>query len=356
MKKHFFALILVLAIVLTSCSDGAVFEDGKQGSNSRDLVKVYFYPEESRGLHADYTGYDLVYLLTATPNFARGGRTIVGTVSREEFAPDNQNSFVAGYFEKGEWTFKVEAALKTGVNTYFVLADDEKEKELISSDTATVAFDLVDKSTEGDKGNVLISVKVPRLSLPGDESTYGVTLKVKVDGGTATDFTKPTPSSDDEGTDLLLFTGKLEDLDGGCHSIEFEYLLGGTSISKEIVEVRVVNGVESTVSGTMLGGKYAKSTITVSYATEAWSMELSSDATNDTVLKNVDATVTCSVTNGGSSIAYDWFVDGSPITVDKDKTSTKFKSSAPGVFSVTCVVTIGNVSKSETMYIYVNDK
>lgn len=360
MKKRIILFVLSAAVlVFASCSLSAE-ADKKSSGDEKGLVKVMFHQVQTKALDVGYKDAEVVYFLSATPNFQRP-HEIVGKVENQMLSTKKGSSYDGGYFEQGDWKFVLNAKYKIKgqgeTATYSdVFATQTIDSYEISSTHKDVSFSLQNCINAGDTGNLVFDIMVPRVSDKVSES-YGVKLTVTVDG-TPTDLvneytnaTLATSIPEATVTDLLEFTGTVENIPAGYHTVQFEYSYNGEKICGQTVDVRIVKDVDASISGTILTGEYISGTITVTYASDSWTNNLTRTGAESSVTSGTEITFTNTVT-GGSPTSRQWYRDGALLTGETGET-LKWTPTSQGVFSITCVTKVGNISKSATMNVTV---
>lgn len=356
MKKSLLICISVLLLcVLASCNMGYDADsDVSQGGKS--LVKVSFEQTKTKAMSTSYGDMKLTYHLKAEPKFNHEKATVVGAVSDQVLTKDKDDKWVAGYFEQGRWDFTLTAVLSDGESDSEIVAQASLPNVLITPTNNTIPFVLTDV-VSGESGNINFSIKVPRLSNAVAEGNYGIKLEVFVDTNAtaAATFTTATLDADN---DLLLVEGKAEGIDVGFHNIKLVYTVGTETICSQVVAVRVIDGAEATVTGSMLNGAYASGNITVEYPADTLTVSIKGNPESCYVKPGVTLALTGSINGTLNNATYKWYVDGKVAEtedVSADGKTYNFASSTQGVFSITCVVSNGTIMKSNSVYVEVSD-
>ena len=343
MKNAKVITMMFLAAILAACSSGG----GDSAIPDDDPVAVRLSVEMpdsgmARAVASDCNFNNLSYYYTAVPQWAGADyNTVAGTVSAmREFT----NGGYLGTFQPGYWLFSVEVRNTVEDVTSVVYAGSAYS--YINSGSTSVSVNV---SASDGTGTVDITVYIPTasendsldISYSGTAGASGISADSAriTEPGTYqhyTRFSKAVPNLPAGG-----YTFLLDYNDGTTQSSLSGGLIGGAT-----VDVNVVAGATTTITGTIEGGVFREMVpmvITPGFSVLSMTQEDTPAGTmgfpGATVAQaETDATysVSCTPKTGTVINSYDWYLN-SVLQVTGDSTYTL--NVPAGKYVLTCVVT-----------------
>lgn len=343
MKNAKVITMLFLTVVLAACSSG-----GGSATPDDNPVAVRLSVETpdssgSRTVASDNNVNNLSYFYTAVPQWANAGYdNISGTVSTmREFT----NGGYLGTFQPGYWLFSVEVRNTVADVTSVVYAGSAYT--YINSGSTSVSVNV---STSDGTGTVDITVYVPTASeneslainYSGTTGASGISAEATrvTESGVYqhyTRFFKTIPNLPAGG-----YTFLLDYSDGTTQSSLSGGLVGGAS-----VEVNVVAGATTTITGTIEGGMFREvSPMVITPGFSILTMTQGGDTPAGT-MGNPGATVaqadtdtvysvSCIPKAGTAINSYEWYLN----SVLQESSNSTYTLNAPsGKYVLTCVIT-----------------
>ncbi len=338
-------VLVVMAMLFASCSSGLSKDAEGEGGASTKTVSVYL------GVAVEGTGAQktisnntdlssLTYWYKANPNWTQD-RPIHGDTGANFILIPNYSAGAAprdlGNFTAGDWTFYVEvrkgdAVIYSGDDTYTLYTGHTSPEITVTPDgTGT--------------GTISISVKVP---------TTGAHESLSVIAAPGGGIVMSRVGSADG---LTTFTGTKGSLTPGAYTLTFRYTDESTTAVTEgaAQAVTVFAGQTSNITGTIDGGKWHPTTITINSPGINYTSLL--PASGHRTPNDPSAyTVTASATSAqGNEITYQWFVNGVS-QGDPSATATyDFTNNDYGLYDITCAAidATAGVTAFKTIYVQV---
>ena len=337
-------VLVVMAMLFASCSSGLSKDAEGEGGASTKTVSV------SLGVAVEGTGAQktisnntdlssLTYWYKANPNWTQD-RPIHGDTGANFVLIPNYSVGAApkniGNFTAGDWTFYVEvrkgdAVIYSGDDTYTLYTGHTSPEITVTPDgTGT--------------GTISISVKVP---------TTGAseTLSVVAEPGGGVVMTRVGSAGG-----LTTFTGTKSSLTPGAYTLTFGYTDQGGAVTEGAAQaVTVFAGQTSNITGTIDGGKWHPTTITINSPGINYTSLL--PASGHRTPNDPSAyTVTASATSAqGNEITYEWFLNGTSVQGPNTTATYDFTGNNYGLYDITCAAidATAGVTAFKTIYVQV---
>ena len=318
-------VLVVLAVLFASCSNG-MSESSAEGGSSAQKVMVSLGVDvegsaSQKAISGDTDLSSLTYWYCATHNWVQD-RPVHGDTDGEFILIPNYSTGAApkglGYFTAGSWTFDVE--VRKGSDKIYSGSVDYNIYTGHASPVITVTPDGT------GTGSISITVKVPTT---GEHESLAVTGT-----GTAGAVTMTRTGT---AAGLTTFTGTSAGITPGAYTFMFRYTDESGAVTEGTAQaVTIFAGQTSTISGTIDGGKWHSSQITVN-APGITGYTLSAAADAVSVAPNTNLVYTASATSAqGNTIKYQWFVNGVS-QGDASTTATyTFNEENYGMYYITC--------------------
>lgn len=322
MKKRtlIMTVLVVMAMLFASCSSH--LSEGENGSSSKTVsvslgVDVEGGVQKTISTDTDLSG--LTYWYKANHNWTQD-RDVHGDTGDNFVLIPNYSAGDApknlGYFTAGEWKFYVE--VRKGSNVVYSGNVDYTIYTSHASPVITVTPDGT------GKGTIDITVKVPTTG--ANES-----LTVSCSAG---DVTMTRQGSVDG---LTTFKGSKNDLAPGAYTFTFRYTDEGEQETEGAAQaVTIFAGQTSTITGTIDGGKWHSSQITINApGITGYTLKAAGDATS--VAPGTDLVYTASAASAqGNTIKYQWFVNGVSQGDPSTTATYTFNETDYGMYEISC--------------------
>ena len=338
-------VLVVMAMLFASCSNG-LGEKTDEGGASTQTVSVSLSVELEGAAQKTISGGtalgDLTYWYCATHKWTQD-RPVHGDTAGEFILIPNYTAGAAprglGNFTAGEWTFDVQV---------------RKGSAIIYSGTADYtiytghASPAVTVTTHGTgSGYVDITVKVPTTG--ANES-----LSVNYTGGSPANMTRSGTASS-----LTTFTKNIGPLTPGAYTFTFVYTdESGAETEGASQAVTVFAGQTSSITGTIDGGQWHSSRITIN-APGITGFTLTAAGSATSVAPSTNLVYTASASSAqGNTIKYQWFVNGVSQGAASTTPTFTFNESGYRMYDVTCsaIDETAKVIQSLSLYVQVGYK
>ena len=338
-------VLVVMAMLFASCSN-SLGEKTDEGGTSTQTVSVSLGVEieggaqKTIGTDTDLDG--LTYWYKANHNWTQD-RPVHGDTGANFILIPNYSVGAApknlGNFTAGEWTFYVEvrkgdAVIYSGNTDYTIYTGHASPEVTVTPDgTGT--------------GTVDITVKVP---------TTGASevLSVSYTGGSPANMTRSGTASS-----LTTFTKTISSLAPGAYTFTFQYTDQSGAVTEGASQaVTVFAGQTSSITGTIDGGKWHSSQITIN-APEITGFTLTAAGSATSVAPSTNLVYTADATSAlGNTITYQWFVNGVSQGAASTTPTFTFNNANYGMYDVTCsaIDATAKIIKSLSLYVQVGYK
>ena len=344
-------VLVVMAMLFASCSSH-LSEGDAEGGSSAKTVSVYLGVDVEgnvqKTIGSDTNLDGLTYWYCATHNWVQD-RPVHGDTNGQFILIPNYSVGAApknlGNFTAGEWTFDVEvrkgsAVIYSGSLDYTLYTGHVSPEVTVTPDgTGT--------------GKISITVKVPAtgganpveheaLSVIGSGECGGVTM---------------TRSGYADG--LATYTGTKAGLAPGAYTFTFRYTDEGNAVTEGAAQaVTIFAGQTSNITGTIDGGKWHSSQITINApGITGFTLEAAADAVS--VAPSTELVYTASATSAqGNTIKYQWFINGTDQGDPSTTPTFTFSNGTCGMYVITCAAIdeTAKVTESQSLYVEVGYK
>jgi len=241
-----------------------------------------------------------VYQYKATPLWV--GEDVIniqGTQSEWTTLPQNGN---LGSFAQGRWEFAVQVFSSTGTGLYQGVT-----QHYITAGSNTISLSLTRYT--GGSGNMAITITSPSVS-DNDKLIikYGLSSDMSTAIATHEDASKTSSGTGENRTST--FSKSLSGLQSGIYWVSLAYNNGVNDVGGAITVVEVVDGEESTVTGTIETGEWQTCSISTS-GIKQFGVIVQPPNSESSVMSGEDIIFTCTKTAGSEDIvSYSWYVEG----------------------------------------------
>ena len=340
--KVLMTVLVVLAVLFASCSNGMSKDDASGAAHSEKVMVSLGVDVEGaasqKTISTDTNLDGMTYWYKATHKWDQD-RPVHGDTPDFVLIPKYSSGSQAqiGYFTAGTWLFEVEV---------------RKGNDVIYSG---------DKITNIYTGNVNIGVTVT----PDDTGTGTISISVKVPTTGAHESLSVIAapgggivmSRVGSANGLTTFTGTKGSLTPGAYTLTFRYTDESTTAVTEgaAQAVTVFAGQTSNITGTIDGGKWHPSTITINAPGINYTSLL--PASGHRTPNDPSAyTVTASATSAqGNEITYEWFLNGTSVQGPNTTATYDFTNNDYGLYDITCAAidATAGVAARKTIYVQV---
>ena len=317
--------LVVMAMLFASCSSH--LSDAEGGSSSKTVsvslgVDVENGVQKTISTDTDLSG--LTYWYKANHNWQQD-RPVHGDTGDNFVLIPNYSAGDApknlGYFTAGEWTFYVE--VRKGSD---VIYSGNVDYTIYTSHASPVITVTPDGT---GKGTIDITVKIPAT---GGEEPEKESLAVSCSAG------EVEMERTGYANGLATYTGSKNDLAPGAYTFTFRYTDEGGEITEGAAQaVTIFAGQTSTITGTIDGGKWHSSQITINApGITGYTLKAAGDATS--VAPSTNLVYTASAASAqGNTIKYQWFVNGvSQGNPSATATTYTFNKTEYGMYEISC--------------------
>ncbi|MBR0319087.1 MAG: hypothetical protein IJQ86_07340 [Spirochaetia bacterium] len=348
MKKVLTITALLMAVMLV-CSCG-----GSGGSAEDNApVRVSFAvetPHESLAKIAsvDTPNTTFTYWYKAVPQWTGADFTAIQGSTDDEFV--EITNYAAGkdigLFAQGSWKFYAQVKAN-GVVLYESSATPAVT--YINSSSTRVVLDVTRTAGQGT-ANVTIAIEAPDTGAsPNLTASYSgqASGNVTISKVAATEHT---------GGGWSRYTGTAEGLASGSYLFTLTTTDGTNTVGGAVLAFDIIPGVNRAITGTIENGVFQTALITINVPTFTMSVTAANGATS--VAKNTALVYTCtaSATNITGNIAYQWYVNNTPVASNGTSSTYSFSQATPGYYYVTCKAYIdGKVAGSQSLKVTVTN-
>ena len=349
MKRGFLIMtvLVVLAVLFASCSNG-MSESSAEGGSSAQKVMVSLGVDvegsaSQKAISGDTDLSSLTYWYCATHNWVQD-RPVHGDTDGEFILIPNYSAGAnLGYFTAGSWTFAVEVRkgsdkIYSGSVDYNIYTGHASPEVKVTPDTT------------GAKGTITFNVQVPAT---GGETPEHEALIVWVNGSGEGVTVSRTGYADG----LATYEGSKPNLDPGAYTVTFKYMDEGNVNTEGAAQaVNVFAGQTSNITGTIDGGKWHPSTITINAPGINYTSLTPTSAYRRPGDPNSTDFTAVAASAQGNPITYEWYINGVGQGLNADELN--FSRNDCGMYDITCTVTdtTANVTASKTVYVQVGYK
>ena len=344
--------LLMAALLVFSCANGG----GSDSDNSP--VKVSFNVETPHEDIAKIASVDtpnttFTYWYKAVPQWTGADFTAIQGSTNDAFV--EITNYAAGkdigLFAQGSWKFYAQVKAN-GVVLY--------------ESSATPAVTYIN-STDLVEGKKNITLDVTRTAGQGSAD---VTIAIEApDTGTAPKLTasysgqadgtvtiSKVAATEHTGGGWSRYTGTAEGLASGSYLFTLTTNDGTNDVGGAVLAFDIIPGVNRAITGTIENGVFQTALITINVPTFTMSVSAANGATS--VTKNTALVYTCtaSATNITGNIAYQWYVNNTPVASNGTSSTYSFKQATPGYYYVTCKAYIdGKAAGSQSLKVTVTN-
>lgn len=340
-------VLVIMAMLFASCSNGL---SGKtdEGEASTKTVSVSLGVEVEGGAAQKTIGSDtnldgLTYWYCATHNWVQD-RPVHGDTNGQFILIPNYSVGAApknlGNFTAGEWTFDVEvrkgsAVIYSGSVDYTIYTGHASPVITVTPDgtgTGTISISVKVPATGGAN-----PVEHEALSVVGSGECGGIVM---------------TRSGYADG--LATYTGSKAGLAPGAYTFTFRYTDEGNAVTEGAAQaVTIFAGQTSNITGTIDGGKWHSSQITIN-APGITGFTLTAAADAVSVAPSTELVYTASATSAqGNTIKYQWFINGTDQGVPSTTPTFTFSNGTCGMYVITCAAIDETAKVTESLSLYV---
>lgn len=346
--KLMLTVLVVLAMLFASCSSHLKEGDAEGGSSAKVVsvsLGIDVEGNVQKTISTDTNLDGLTYWYCATHNWTQqrpvhgdtGGEFILIPNYSVGAAPKNLGNFTAG-----EWTFDVEVRKGTSV-----IYSGSVDYTLYTGHTSPAVTVTPDGT---GKGTIHILVKVPATggATPGHES-LSVT---SAEGGV-------TMTRTGYADGLATYEGTKGNLTPGPYTFWFRYTDEGNTVTEGAAQaVTIFAGQTSNITGTIDGGKWHSSSITIN-APGIATYSLTAAGTATSVAPSTPLLYTCTATSAqGNALTYQWFINGTDQGAASADNTFSFSNGTCGMYIISCsaIDATAGVTYSESLYVEVGYK
>ena len=360
MKKFVTVMAVLMAIALVcSCSSGGSDSDSS-------AVRVSFNVETPHEDIAKVAAVDsptasFTYWYAAIPQWTGSDfATIQGATGGTNAEPTFKqiNNYAAnadiGLFAQGSWKFY--AQVKSG-NTVIYQSE---------TTPANVPITYINSTDLNQQGKKQISLNVTRTT----NGTATVTIAIEApDTGAAPSLTasysgqgsgnvtiSKVAATEHTGGGWSRYTGTASGLATGSYLFTLTTTDGTNPVGGAVLAFDVIAGVDREIKGTIENGVWQTTLITINVPTFTMSIAAAGSATS--VAKNTTLKYTCTASkeNMDGTIAYQWYVNNTPVAQNGTSATYDFSQANPGYYYVTCKAYIdGKAVGSHTLPVTVTN-
>ncbi len=372
MKRGFLMMtvLVVLAVLFASCSNG-MSKDDASGAVSGEKVMVNFGVDQEGFAQniisgGSDVGSDFTYWYKANHNWTQDpSRPVHGDTGENFVLIPNYTSgsqVALGYFTAGQWTFY--AQVKKGSN---IVYSGSAPYNIFTGHVSPVV--TVTPDTTG-VGTISITVKVPTTGprpadhplAPAGVGEYHESLSVYA----TPNIPSFTLTATDRTGNLTTFTGSKENLTPGAYTIGLRYTDESGAVTEGAAQaVTVYAGATASITGTIDGGKWHSSQITINAPDIIdFTLSAAAGATSKTPIGTLTYTASARSAQG-NALKFEWFKNGisqgdaaagSQVNPGDPYTSTfDFTEGTYGMYDIACAAIdeTGKVAEAMSLYVQV---
>lgn len=373
--KLMMTVLVVLAVLFASCSNGMSKDDSEGGSSAKTVMVSLGVDTEgfAQKIISDGSdlGNDFTYWYKAKHNWTQDpSRPVHGDTGENFVLIPNYTSgskVSLGYFTAGQWTFyarvmKGSTIVYSGSAPYNIFTNHASPEVIVAPDTT-------------GKGTLSITVKVPTTGprAPDPENPglaeVGEYHEALVINATPTIEALLLTPDRSAGDNLTTFTGSKGNLTPGAYTIGFRYTDESGTITEGAAQaVTIYAGATTSITGTIDGRKWHSSQITIK-APDIIEFDLSAadGATSKTPSGTLRYTASAKSAQG-NALKFEWFINGisqgaaaagSQASPEAPYTSTFDLSSGYtptyGMYDIACAAIdeTGKVAEAKSLYVEV---
>ena len=348
MKKVLTITALLMAVMLV-CSCG-----GSGGSAEDNApVRVSFAvetPHESLAKIAsvDTPNTTFTYWYKAVPQWTGADFTAIQGSTNNAFVQitDYEDDKDIGLFAQGSWKFYAQVKAN-GVVLYE--SDADPEVTYINASNTSVTLDVTRTAGQGT-ANVTIAIEAPDT---GDSPNLTASYSGQASGNVTISKVAATEHT---GGGWSRYTGTATGLASGSYLFTLTTTDGTNTVGGAVLAFDIIPGVNRAITGTIENGVFQTALITINVPT--FTMEVTAANSATSVAKNTALVYTCtaSATNITGNIAYQWYVNNTPVASNGTSSTYSFSQATPGYYYVTCKAYIdGKVAGSQSLKVTVTN-
>jgi len=367
--KVLMTVLVVLAVLFASCSNG-MSKDDASGAASGEKVMVSLGVDQEGFAQKTISdgsdlGNDFTYWYKANHNWTQV-RPVHGDTGENFVLIPNYTSgskVSLGYFTAGQWTFyarvmKGSTIVYSGSAPYNIFTGHVSPVVTVTPDTT-------------GKGTLSITVKVPTTGPRAADPENPELAEVGVYHESLSVYATPnipafTLTATDRTGNLTTFTGSKGELTPGAYTIGLRYADESGAVTEGAAQaVTVYAGAITSITGTIDGGKWHSSQITIN-APDIIDFTLSAagHATSKTPIGTLTYTASARSAQG-NALKFEWFKNGisqgaaaagNQENPGDPYTSTfNFEDGTYGMYDITCAAIdeTGKVAEAMSLYVQV---
>ena len=352
--KVLMTVLVVLAVLFASCSNGMSKDDASGAAHSEKVMVSLGVDVEGavsqKAISSDTDLSGMTYWYKAEPQWSQdrpihGGTTTDGEHYYFVMIP-NYSAGAApkniGYFTAGEWKFWAE--VKKGDTVIYSSPAAGTPYTIFTGNTSPTI--KVTPATGGN-GSITFNVQVPAT---GGADPEHETLEVYVNNNRDDVVVNRTGYANG----LATYEGYKLDLVPGAYTVSFKYIdEGGTWTDGAAQAVTVFAEQESNITGIIDAGKWHPTSITIK-APGIDPFTLTPESAHRIPLGPAVVFTASATSTQGNAITYKWYINGNgPENVGS--ATLNYELNVPGMFDITCTATdaTAGVTASKTVFVQV---